>query len=50
VRCDEAAVDIDLVDEAHGTLSSKWMNREIGTVVGPIRCIIPDEVVQESGQ
>src|SRR5712675_1812931 len=31
MRCDEAAVDIDLVDEAHGTLSRRTvMNREIG--------------------
>jgi len=27
VRCDEAAVDIDLVDEAHGTLSQRTVDK-----------------------
>jgi hypothetical protein len=26
MRCDEAAVDIDLVDEAHGTLSQRTVD------------------------
>src|SRR6202040_962971 len=38
LRCDEAAVDIDPVDEAHSTLSQRTMNLEIG------HCCWPDKV------